>query len=209
MNLRLISLLLGVFLQATAASAGCSKIKCGLRVPGLLEDMKGLTDSPTDYEELRGFLGNVKVFLEGCGSCLQGSQLNMICDRTDDAVELLRSTIGLDKDFFNEQACRAGNFAEAIATPTTATDDACSLIDKGRCAKGFPQIISDIVNVISPPNDYEEMKDFLGTVSTFLYKCGSCITGHQLSTICEYADHAVETLTETVGLSKSFSFSFI
>lgn len=204
MNLRLIGLLLGIFLQSNAASAQCSAIKCGLRVPGLLEDMKGLADPPTDFEELRSFLGNVKVFLEGCGSCLKGSQLNMICDKTDDAVQLLQSSIGLEKDFFNEDACRSGNFAEAIVTPAPTTDDTCSIIDKGRCAKRFPQMISDIFSVMAPPNDYEEMKDFLGTVSTFLFKCGSCMTGNQLSTLCEYADDAVETLIDKVGLNSDY-----
>eukprot|EP00554_Chaetoceros_debilis_P010147 CAMPEP_0194107564 /NCGR_PEP_ID=MMETSP0150-20130528/7428_1 /TAXON_ID=122233 /ORGANISM="Chaetoceros debilis, Strain MM31A-1" /LENGTH=851 /DNA_ID=CAMNT_0038796017 /DNA_START=95 /DNA_END=2650 /DNA_ORIENTATION=- len=204
MNLSLIGLLLGVFLQSAVASAKCSAIKCGLRVPGLLEDMKVIADPPTDYEELRSFLGNVKVFLEGCGSCLQGSQLNMICDKTEDAAELLQSTIGLDKDFFNEEACRSGNFAEAIGTPAPTTNGTCGVIDKGRCAKRFPQMISDIFSVLSLPNDYEEMKDFLGTVSTFLYKCGSCMTENQLSTLCEYADDAVETLTDAVGLNSDY-----
>lgn len=209
MNVSIYVLLVGVLIQVSAASASCSRVKCGIRVPGLLSDMKDLSDAPTDFEELRGFLGNVKFFLESCGSCLMGSQLDLICDQTDEAVELLQNTIGLSSDFFNEEACRSGNFDKAIITPIPTMEGTCSIIDKGRCEKGYPQIVVDIVDVMSPPYDFEKMKDFLDTMRIFLDKCGACITGIQLSNICEYAEFAVETLTDKIGLGKLLYSGFL
>jgi len=173
--------------------------RCATRFPQIVTDVKDMCANPSEHDDLKDYLlTNIRPFLQTCKRCILKSEIGIICDKADDAVELLGRTIGLEEDYFHIDVCDRANFgATAPTPPKIKIKEECHIVEKRPCAQSVRNHLGVIRELMSPPTDYEELRYFVGIMSSYVRKCAKCLMTSQLHLICDASHEAVEILIDS------------
>lgn len=174
--------------------------RCATRFPRIITDVEDMSADPSEYDDLKDYLlTNIRPFLQTCKRCILKSETGMICDIADGAIELLGHTIGLEEDYFHIDVCDRAKFgATAPTPPKIKIKEECHIVEKRRCAQSVRSHLAVMRELMSPPTpDYEELRFFVGTMSSYVRKCAKCLMTSQLHLICDASHEAVGVLIDS------------